>query len=327
MRQTSLCQGSRLAQCALIGSTECAGLGTLSDSGQLTGQGSEDSQVRELQFRTTSVACQISFEYFQRCRAERGRMPGQWVDVGARRLIVERVWIREVRRAARRATAPFARQVAWGCGAAAVGTIAASVLTLHLDGSMAQAVWAALWVVAVYLAIWAGLFIYHLCRYRSSGFRDHDWLARHDDSDPGGALFLELGRRSGASPKPGVDLELWVKSHGNWEVVADDDVVLMPDNVIRCRFDLHHEVFAGGFYDVRWFRADDRGKFIEITRERFQLRNHSIGRRTGSVSRSHPRLAPKALPISEHEIKPRRLAPEAVTNGEEISPRRAVEAR
>jgi hypothetical protein len=24
--------------------------------------------------------------------------------------------------------------------------------------------------------------------------------------------------------------------------------------VIRCRFDLNHEVFAGGFYDVRWFR-------------------------------------------------------------------------
>jgi hypothetical protein len=70
--------------------------------------------------------------------------------------------------------------------------------------------------------------------------------------------------------------------------------------------------FAGGFYDVRWFRAHDRGKLIGITRERFQLQNHSIGRRTGSVSRSNPRLAPKALPISEDEIKPRRLAPEAV---------------
>jgi hypothetical protein len=163
--------------------------------------------------------------------------------------------------------------------------------------------------------------------YRSSGFRDHDWLARHDDSDPGGALILELGRRSGASPNPGVDLELWVKSHGNWEVVDDDGLVLMPDKLVRCRFDLHHEVFAGGFYDVRWFRADDRGKFIEITRERFQLRNHSIGRRTGSVSRNNPRLAPKALPISEDEIKPRRSAPEAVASGNEINPRRAVEAR
>jgi len=189
---------------------------------------------------------------------------------------MEWLWIREVRRAARRAGAPFARQVALGCGAAAVGTIAASVLRLHLDGSVEQAVWAALWAVAAYLAIWNGLLIYHLCRYRSSGFWDHDWVARHDDSDPGGALFLELGRRSGASPNPGVDLELSVKSHGNWEVVDDDEVVLMPDNVLRCRFDLQHEVFAGGFYDVRWFRADEQGKVIEITRERFQLRNHSM---------------------------------------------------
>jgi hypothetical protein len=41
---------------------------------------------------------------------------------------MERLWIREVRRGARRASAPFARQVALGCGAAAVGTIAASLL-------------------------------------------------------------------------------------------------------------------------------------------------------------------------------------------------------
>jgi hypothetical protein len=119
-------------------------------------------------------------------------------------------------------------------------------------------------------------------------------------------LFLELGRRPGGSPNPGVDLELCVKSHGNWEVVHYDEVVLMPDKVIRCRFDLNHEVFAGGFYDVRWFGADDRGKLIEITRERFQLRNHSIGRLTGSAPRINRRLAPKALPTSEDEIKPRR---------------------
>ena len=245
---------------------------------------------------------------------------------------MERLWIREVRRAARHASAPFARQLAWGCGAAAIGTIAASVLPLHIGGSVtggsvAQALWAALWAVAAYLAIWTGLFIYHLCRYRSSGFRDHDWLARHDDSDPDGALFLELGRRSGAGSKLGVDLELLVKSHGNWEVVDHDDMVLLPDNVIRCRFDLHHQVFAGGFYDVRWFRADDRDKLVEITRERFQLRNHSIGRRTGSGSLSNPRLATKALPISEDEIKPRRSAPATVASEDEISPRRAIEAR
>ena len=224
---------------------------------------------------------------------------------------MERLWIREVRRAARRASAPFARQVALGCGAAAVGTMVASVLPLQLDGAAAQAVWAAVWTVAGYVAIWTGLFIFHLWRYRSSGFRDDDWLARHDDSDPGGALFLELRRRSGASPNPGVDLELCVKSHGKLEVVDDDDVVLMPDKVIRCRFDLNHEVFPGGFYDVRWFRADDGGKLVEITRERFQLRNHSLGRRTISLSRTNRKLAPKELPTSEDEIKPRRAAVEA----------------
>jgi hypothetical protein len=219
---------------------------------------------------------------------------------------MERLWIREVRRAARRASAPFARQIALGCGAAAVGTMAASVLPLQWDSAVAQAVWASVWAVVGYVAIWTGLFIYHLLRYRSSGFRDDDWIARHDDSDPGGALFLELGRRTGGSPNPGVDLELCVKSHGNWEVVDDDDLVLMPDKVIRCRFDLNHKVFPSGFYDVRWFRADDRGKLIEITRERFQLRNHSIGRRTESVSQTPRRLAPKPLPTSQDEIKPRR---------------------
>ena len=221
---------------------------------------------------------------------------------------MERLWIREVRRAARRASAPFARQVALGCGAAAVGTMAASLLPLQVDGAAAQAVWAAVWAVAGYVAIWIGLFIYYLWTYRSSGFRDGDWLARHDDSDPGQALFLELRRRSGASPCPGGDLELRVKSHGNWEVVDDDDVVLMPDKVIRCRFDLNHEVFPSSFHDVRWFRADDRGRLVEITRERFQLQNHWVGCRTGSASRINRSLALKALPSTEGEIKPRRAA-------------------
>jgi hypothetical protein len=242
---------------------------------------------------------------------------------------MERPWIREVRRATRRANAPFARQLALGCAAATLGTIAASLLPLQLDGAAAKALWAALWAAAGYAIIWTGLFTYHLWRYRASGFLDQDWLAQHDDSNPSGALFLELVRRSDGHPNLGVDLELRVKSHGNWEVVDDDELELMPDKVIRCRFDLNHEVFAGGFYDVRWFRADDPGKFIEVTRERFQLRNHSIGHRTGSVTPSTSRLAPKELPVKEDEIKPRRSAPEAVAgvaNGTQISPRRAVDA-
>jgi hypothetical protein len=219
---------------------------------------------------------------------------------------MERLWIREVRRAARRASAPFARQIIWGCVAAAVGTMVASVIPLRLGDALAQAAWAAVWAGAGFVAIWTGLFIYHLWKYRSSGFRDDNWLARHDDSDPGGALFLELAGRSGGKPNPGVDLELRVKSHGKWEVVSDDELVLMQDKVIRCRFDLNREVFPSGFYDVRWFRADDRGRLIEITRERFQLRNHSVGRRTRSASRTNQKLAPKRLPSGEKEIRPRR---------------------
>ena len=74
--------------------------------------------------------------------------------------------------------------------------------------------------------------------------------------------------------------------------------MLMPDKVIRCRFDLDHEVSPNGFCDVRWFRTDDRGKLIEITRERFQLRNHAICRRTRSVSRTNRKSAFKARGVS-----------------------------
>jgi hypothetical protein len=91
--------------------------------------------------------------------------------------------------------------------------------------------------------------------------------------------------------------------------VEDSQVrkILMPDKVIRCRFDLNHEVFAGGFYDVRWFRAHDRGKLIEITRERFQLQE-SLHRppdgiciakqsEVGSQSASHQRGRDQAAEV------------------------------
>ena len=62
---------------------------------------------------------------------------------------MEWLWIPEVRRAAMRASVPFAQQVALGCVAAAVGTMAASVLPLRLDGGAGQAIWAALWQAAL----------------------------------------------------------------------------------------------------------------------------------------------------------------------------------
>ena len=112
-------------------------------------------------------------------------------------------------------------------------------------------------------------------------------------------------RRSGANPNPGVDLELCVKSHGTWESWMTTKWV-DAEKVIRCPFDLNHEVFPSSVYDIRWFRAVDRYKLVEITRERFPLQNHSIGRRTGSASRTNRKLAPKGLPTTQDEIKPRR---------------------
>jgi hypothetical protein len=111
---------------------------------------------------------------------------------------MERLWIREVRRAARRASAPFARQIVLGCGAAAVGTVVASVLPLQWDGAVAQALWAALWAVAGYVAIWTGLFTYHLWRYRSSGFRDHAGL--RDTMTPIRAVLFSWSWVAGQAP-------------------------------------------------------------------------------------------------------------------------------
>ena len=102
---------------------------------------------------------------------------------------MERLWIREVRRAARRASAPFARQIAFGCVAAAVGTMIASLLPLQLDGSAAQAAWAAVWAVAGYIAIWTGLFVGHLWRSNDT-HRQYDLFSR-PVSCPGCALGLD----------------------------------------------------------------------------------------------------------------------------------------
>jgi hypothetical protein len=60
---------------------------------------------------------------------------------------------------------------------------------------------------------------------------------------------------------------------------------LWPDNVIRCRFHEMHRLHPGGFYEVRWCRRD-RGNFVEITRETFQLKNHAFGALTQSESRA-----------------------------------------
>jgi hypothetical protein len=76
---------------------------------------------------------------------------------------------------------------------------------------------------AMPLLIGLGLFIYYLCRYRISGFRDEECTPRYDDSAPG-VLFLELAPRSGPVPDLSLELELCVRSGGRWEVVGDRDL-------------------------------------------------------------------------------------------------------
>jgi hypothetical protein len=69
-------------------------------------------------------------------------------------------------------------------------------------------------------------------------------------------------------------VELGVKSGGRWAVTSPN--VPGRPGWILCRLDLVQPLYPGGFYEVRWFRLD-RGKFVEITREKFQLKNHAFG--------------------------------------------------
>lgn len=51
-------------------------------------------------------------------------------------------------------------------------------------------------------------------------------------------------------------------------------------------FYMMRELYRPGFREARWFRLNRRKKFVEITREKFQLTNHSIGAVTRSEWRT-----------------------------------------
>jgi hypothetical protein len=199
-------------------------------------------------------------------------------------VVTESLWRRELRRAARRAADLLNGRIVWSCVAAASGAMAAYALSLRLTSWWMQLICVGLGAVAGFPVLWTVFFIGHACWYRLTGFRDKDWAAGHDDS-ASGVLFLQLVPVAGAGPDPRLVLELAVKSGGGWAVVEDRNLRWWQDNVIRCQFDLMHKLHPGGFYEVRWFRRD-RARFVEITRERFQLRNHSIGALKGSPSQA-----------------------------------------
>jgi hypothetical protein len=51
-------------------------------------------------------------------------------------------------------------------------------------------------------------------------------------------------------------------------------------------FYMMRELYRPRFHEARWSRLNRRKKFVEITREKFQLTNHPIGAVTRSESRT-----------------------------------------
>ena len=76
---------------------------------------------------------------------------------------MERLWLREVRRAAWRASAPFGSAGRFGLRRGRGrndGRLPSGLCSLMAPKK--KAVWAAVWAVAGYVAIWTGLFVGHL---------------------------------------------------------------------------------------------------------------------------------------------------------------------
>ena len=190
---------------------------------------------------------------------------------------------REFRRASRRTNDYLSGRVLWSLTAAVAFTAVGAFLSPDLAQWWARVLWAVGILLAGPLLLGIGLFIRHLYAYRRSRFQDDEWTARYGDSAPG-VLDLELVRKVG-TPDPTLVLEVCVRSGGKREFVEDREVRLWPDNVIRCRFHEMHRLHPGGFYEVRWC-CRDRGKFVEITRETFQLKTHAFGALTQSESRA-----------------------------------------
>jgi hypothetical protein len=183
---------------------------------------------------------------------------------------------REVRRATRRTNSWLSGRIPLSLAIVLVGGVSSFLVSLVNEGRIRVA-WTILGGVVVPLFFGLALLIIFFIQYRRSGFRDAEWQACHDVSGENGELFLHLSRKAGLDT--GLAIELWVKRHGEWTVVHNGNRFLRPlpgNRVLSCRFDLEHQVYPGGFYEIRWFR-DDRGKFVEITRETFQLRNYRIG--------------------------------------------------
>jgi hypothetical protein len=183
----------------------------------------------------------------------------------------------------------------WSLILAAVG--AAAIAAIFVVPESAQwwmrALLAIAGVVAGPLLFGLLLFVFFYCQYRFwpvSGYGDkkrrfchRDWAATHDFTDDGGVLVklvLKPGRDSDLNAVP----ELGVKNRGKWIFVSEPQVKYHSKQ-IWCQLNYVQELHPGGFYEARWFRLD-RGKFVEMTREKFQLKNQAFAALTRSGSRS-----------------------------------------
>jgi hypothetical protein len=146
------------------------------------------------------------------------------------------------------------------------------------------------------LLLGGAFFVFFYCQYRfwprhgyddeKRKFCDGDWTATHDFTDDGGVilkLVLKPGRDSDLNGVP----ELGVKNRGKWTFVSYPYVRPYRPELICCQLNLvpQLQLHPGGFYAARWF-GSDREKFIEIARERFQLKNQAFDALVRSESRS-----------------------------------------
>jgi hypothetical protein len=118
-------------------------------------------------------------------------------------------------------------------------------------------------------------FCYQMLHHRRSGYRDRDWTARHYDSTPDGlGLSLVHRNRQGAFGIPPMEIGIRVGERA-WVVVPDNEIPPIPrDDTVGYSFlPPAHTLHPGEACEVRWY-VEDRGRFKEITREKFQLRQH-----------------------------------------------------
>jgi hypothetical protein len=194
--------------------------------------------------------------------------------------------LREVKRATRLTNGFLSGQVLVGLIAAFIGAVSGAFVSHLLVQSWSDDVSAVIGATAGPIFLGVGAFWFFFLTYRFGGFHDADWTATHDDSAPR-YLLLKLVSETGVDMSLVIEIRVWC--HDQWIVVPFEDLppLRAHNRWIEYEFsrEHRHQLYPGGTYEVRWF-GRDRGKFVEITREQFELKDHSTGVLTGSESLS-----------------------------------------